>query len=86
MQETEAQLSRRLDTIAQELRRIFCDQPQNKSVEDTGSSGTGKVKDSEIGGTMDDDMILKLFPTLVSIIFVLTIYKLEWVPRRGWKI
>jgi len=27
-------------------------------------------------------MVLKLFPALVSIIFVLTIYRLEWVPRR----
>ena len=46
------------------------------------------VKDSELCRTIGDDMILKLFPALVSMLFVLTMYKLEWHPRRErrWKI
>ena len=94
MESMEAQLNNRLDIIAAELRRTISDQqqPKNKTVEDTSSAGSGKssvtVKDSELGGTMDDDMILKLLPALVAIILVLTMYKLEWVPRRErrWKI
>ena len=94
MEQMEARLSTRLDTITEELRRMIGDQqqPKNKTVEDTGSSGGGKssvtVKDSELGGTMGDGMILKIFPALVAIIFVLTMYKLEWVPRRErrWKL
>ena len=58
MEEMEVRLSSRLDTIAEELRRMIGDQqqPKDKTVEDTGSPGAGKssvtVKDSELGGTM----------------------------------
>ena len=46
------------------------------------------MNDSELSEAMGDDVILKLFPALVRMILVLTMYKLEQVPRheRRWKI